>query len=141
MWVVVHTVSGMAVGHVLVAHGYPVVLLAALALHLLLDLVPHWDYTRSEHARRWAVADVSASVAVLALASIALGVDAKVIVAGVVSAAPDLDSINALRNSPRRWRVFPSHWRGFPHGACAPVPGVLTQAAVVAASVAVLFLA
>ena len=141
MWVIVHAVSGMAVGHMLGVYGYPAVVLAALALHVLLDLVPHWDYTRDDRARLWGATDVTVSVAVLLIARIVFDADWAVLVAGVVSAAPDLDVLNALRRSPRRRRLFPSHWSGFPHGSCAPLPGVLTQAAVVVASAAILLLA
>ncbi len=140
MWAIVHAISGMAVGHVLGAYGFVAIVFAALALHVLLDLVPHWDYTRTRNAWTWVVLDVAVSAVVLVVARVGFDADWKVIVAGVVSMAPDLDVLDSLHRSPRRVR-FPSHWTRFPHGSCAPLPGVLIQMAVVVASAAILLLA
>lgn len=141
MWVVTHTLSGLALGSALVERGAHMltIVAAALLLHLVLDLVPHWDYTRVRWRVLCAAADVLASLAVLALAWVVGGLGWPVIVAGVVSALPDIDVVRvSLSRQDRPVRLFPSHWRGFPHGSARPVPGVLIQVAVGALSGAVL---
>lgn len=139
MWVITHTLSGMALGALLVDRGVGLLVIVpgALLLHLILDIVPHWDYTSSPHFVRWASADVAASGIALAIAGIA-GVGWIAIVAGAVSAAPDLDVLNTLRRTRRSSRFFPSHMVGFPHGRAAPVPGTIVQAVVGLVSVAML---
>lgn len=136
MWVIVHATSGLALGTVVDAPLW-VVVIAALVLHLLLDLVPHWDYTQSPRRLLWAALDVGAAV-VLVL-SVWQGADlpTRAMVAAVVSALPDLDVIQAVVPLRRARTLFPSHWRAFPHGACGPVAGIAVQAVVVAASLAI----
>jgi hypothetical protein len=140
MWVITHTLTGLALGVLLAGRGAPLwmIVLAALLLHLLLDLVPHWDYTRTRHRATWAVADVTVSAAVLISMRLVVEAEWAIVVAGMVSALPDLDVLNALWPTKRRIRLFPSHWSRFPHGAAAPLPGTLVQAAVAVASVAIL---
>lgn len=138
MWVITHTLSGMALGALLYPLSLWLIVPAALLLHLILDLVPHWDYTRSPNRALWASADVAVSVAALVLARGVAGVEWVVVIAGVVSALPDLDVLDMLWSRHRRRRVFPSHWRGFPHGSATPVPGIAVQFVVWVVSVAVL---
>lgn len=143
MWVIAHTLSGLALGSALADRGASVwmIVLAALLLHLVLDLVPHWDYTRTRWRVLYAATDAFVSLLALSLAWTVGGLAWPVIVAGVVSALPDLDVVHvALSRRERPVRLFPSHWRGFPHGSAPPVPGILVQAAVAAGSVAVLLL-
>jgi hypothetical protein len=140
MWVITHMLTGMAVGAVLGARGAPVwaVVAAALLLHVVLDMVPHWDYVYTERRAIWALADVGASVAVLLWAATLGDASWAVLLAGAVSALPDLDVLNALWPGERRIRLFPSHWSGFPHGSAAPVPGTVVQGAIAVLSVVVL---
>lgn len=140
MWVVTHTLTGLALGAALHARGAGlwVIVPAALVLHLLLDLVPHWDYVRTRNRAVWAVGDVAAAAAVLVFARTAAGMEWAIVLAGLVSALPDLDVLNALWTTERRVRLFPSHWAGFPHGSAPPVPGTLVQATIAAASIAVI---
>ncbi len=138
MWVITHTVSGMALGATLEDLGPWLVVPGALLLHLLLDLVPHWDYTRTPNAVRWGAIDLAASGAALLAAYALLDAGWLVLLAGAVSALPDLDVFNALLPTERRVRLFPSHWSRFPHGRAEPVPGTALQAVVVALSLLLL---
>lgn len=139
MWVITHTLTGMALGAVLGGRGVSVwlIAIAALVLHLLLDIVPHWDYTSTRSRGAWAVADVAASAVALGIAA-GMGADRAVLVAAVVSALPDLDVLNALWRTERRIRLFPSHWRTFPHGAAPPLPGTALQALIALVSLGIL---
>jgi hypothetical protein len=144
MWVVVHLMSGLALGALFpdTWSERPVWLLvtvpAALSFHALLDLVPHWDYTRHRLRGLWGGLDVLVTLGSFLVAAFGLGFPGLVLLTGAVSALPDLDVLDSLLPFERRARWFPSHWRRYPHGSCGPLPGVLTQAAVVGVSVAVL---
>lgn len=136
MWVITHVLAGLAVAALM---GGPWWLVAAvvLAAHVLMDLVPHWDYTVSRHPVGYGVADFAASLAAWLLAWLVLGMPFWMAFMGPLSGAPDWDVlINSLRRGePRKW--FPSHWKRFPHGRSAPAFGIGVQALLMAASVAV----
>lgn len=144
MWVTVHVISGAALGAVLGSSGLGlplwVVLLAALLFHALLDLVPHWDYTRDRRRGLWALLDLGVSTVFILVGWLALGLPADVLVAGLASAAPDLDVLDGVLPSRRdahgrpRRRLFPSHWKRYPHGRAKPLPGILVQVVVVVGS-------
>jgi hypothetical protein len=142
MWVITHTLTGMAIGAVLGERGAPAwaVVAAALLLHVLLDMVPHWDYVSTGKRAVWALADVAAAVAVLLWAATLGDASWAVLLAGAVSALPDLDVLSALWPGDRRIRLFPSHWSGFPHGWAAPVPGTAAQGVIAGLSVLVISL-
>lgn len=141
MWVITHALTGMALGAVLGQRGAPVwaVVAAALLLHVLLDMVPHWDYVRTRHRVIWSLGDVGATAALLIWAATLGDASWAVLLAGAVSALPDLDVLDALWSGEHRTRIFPSHWSGFPHGSAPPVPGTVVQAAVWVASVLVMW--
>lgn len=143
MWVITHTLTGLALGAVLAGRTAPLwaIVAAAVLMHMLLDLVPHWDYLHTRNRAIWAVADVMASVAVLVSMRLVAGAEWAVVIAGIVSAAPDLDVLNALWPTKRRIRLFPSHWSGFPHGSAPPVAGTFVQAVFAVASIAILMVA
>ena len=130
MWVIVHALSGLALG-ALVPLGNVLIIVSALFLHLLLDLVPHWDYTRDRRRAVWASLDVVSAIISVLVLFLVLELPSKALLAAVVSAAPDLDVFDALLPGSRRRRWFPSHWRVFPHGTAGPMPGILTQLLVV----------
>ncbi len=140
MWVVTHTLTGLGLGAVLAGRGFGpwTIVLAALALHLLLDIVPHWDYVHTRNRALWAVGDVTAAAATLVFARTTAGMEWAIVLAGLVSALPDLDVLNALWTTESRVRLFPSHWTRFPHGSAPPVPGTLVQATIAAASIGVI---
>lgn len=140
MWVTVHLYAGLALGAAIPAPYWALVLIV-LAAHILLDLVPHWDYTRTSHPVRWGSLDFGAGALTVVVGYLAFGASPGLLLLGVISAAPDFDVLfNAARGRQGDcW--FPSHWRSFPHGECAPLPGIVTQAAVVAASCVTLALA
>lgn len=133
MWVVVHVCSGLALGTAL--HAPLVALLPlSLVLHALLDLVPHWDYTRHQHRRVWAAIDLATAVLLTALLWAGLDLPLAAVLTGWVSAAPDLDVLNEVLPLAARRRFFPSHWNRFPHGRCRAAIGIPVQLAVIAAS-------
>lgn len=140
MWVITHMLTGLALGTLLAGQHASLWLIvtAAVLLHLLLDLVPHWDYVHERHAALWVAGDLAATVTVVLLARIAGGFTPHVLIAGVVSALPDLDVLNGIRPTERRIRFFPSHWERFPHGSAGPVLGTLVQAVLWVASIAIM---
>jgi hypothetical protein len=137
MWVIVHLLSGMAIGSVL---PFSLWVLAPLALgaHALLDLVPHWDYTHSRLAGVWAAADVVAAVAAALLGGFVFHLPGSVLAVGVISALPDLDVLDAVFPIERRSRWFPSHWKSYPHGHAKRLPGIAIQALVIGLSLALI---
>jgi hypothetical protein len=135
MWVIVHAFSGLALG-VAAPLGIALLVPTALLLHLLLDLVPHWDYTRDRRRAWWAALDVTVAAAVVAAAVAVLDLSSRAVIAAVVSALPDLDVLDALFPGPAHRRLFPSHWARFPHGECGLGPGIASQVCVVLISLA-----
>lgn len=140
MWVVVHTVSGLALGAGLVSLGLPwwTVPVPALAAHLALDVAPHWDYYSQRRRVLLAALDVVASLVVTLAAWRALDLSGAVVLAGALSALPDLDALDVVVPAWRRFRWFPTHQPGFPHGQVGFRAGVALQGAVVAASLVAL---
>lgn len=142
---IAHIWTGLALGNLLTQPSVdaPLWLILALALlaHIVLDLVPHWDYTHSTGAPLWAAIDVTISVITIILAHSYLSLPTSVLLAGAISALPDLDVIAAIqpsRRKGRRW--FPSHLQGFPHGQCAPRYGIALQVGVIVISAALVVL-
>ncbi len=135
MWVVVHTYVGLAIASLLHLPFWLVTLIV-LASHVLLDLVPHWDYTVGGRRTLWAGADVLAALATV-IALLAAGMPVAVVVMGPISTAPDFDVVGSALWDRDSRHVFPSHWRRFPHGRCGPAPGITLPLAIVAASAAV----
>jgi len=132
VWVVVHLYSGLALGAAIPAPYWALVIIVIVA-HVLLDLVPHWDYTRTSHPLAFGSLDFAASLLTVLAGYFAFHASIGLLVLGSLSAAPDLDVLyNAARHREGQY-WFPSHRKGFPHGSCAPLPGILVQAVVVAA--------
>jgi hypothetical protein len=140
VWVVVHLYSGLALGAAIPAPYWALVLIV-LAAHVALDLVPHWDYTRTRHPVIYGSLDFGVSLVTLIVGYFVFHAGLPLLALGVISAAPDFDVVyNAARGRAGDY-WFPSHRKGFPHGRCKPLPGILTQAVVVAASCVALALA
>ena len=135
MWVVVHALSGLALG-TLSPLGLGPTVVGAIVLHVLLDLIPHWDYTSQHRRLVWAGLDLGTAVVVFVAVGLALDIPAGAFVVGVVSALPDLDVFDAVLPGTQRRRWFPSHWRRFPHGQSGPGLGIPIQAVVAALSLA-----
>ena len=137
---IVHVWAGLAIGAALEWPLWAVVA-AVLASHLLLDLVPHWDYTHGRHPATGGALDFCASLATGAVCIVVWHTPLAVVALGAISGAPDAEVVvRALRGGRGRY-LFPSHWDAFPHGACGPLPGIATQACVLAASAVAFFLA
>jgi hypothetical protein len=137
MWVIVHALSGLALG-ALIPLEIALTVVCALVLHLLLDLVPHWDYTGDRRRILWASLDVGAATASVLALLLVLDRPGRALAAALVSAAPDLDVFDALLPSAWRRRWFPSHWRMFPHGRSRPMAGVTVQVALSLGMIALL---
>ena len=143
MWVVVHTASGLALGQVMaVGLGLPwwTIPLPALASHLVLDVAPHWDYYNQRRRVQIAALDVTAALVVSVLAWRLLDLPAAVLLAGAFAAAPDTDALDVVFPRLRRFRWFPTHRPGFPHGQVGPRAGLVWQGGVAALSLATLLL-
>ena len=136
MWVSTHVLAGLAIAAAL---GGPwwLVLAAVLAAHVLMDLVPHWDYTTTLHPVIYGVIDFAAGVTAWLLAWLVLGWPFWLAFMGPVSGAPDWDVLIAeIRRRPDvHW--FPSHWRSFPHGRSGRAWGIGVQVVMMAASMTV----
>jgi len=140
MWVSVHALSGLTLG-ALAPVGVLLTLVCALVLHLLLDLVPHWDYTGHRLRTMWAVLDVAISIAAVVALVLMLDLTGKAVTAAIVSALPDLDVFDAVLPCSKHRRWFPSHWRRFPHGRARPATGILVQLFVALGAIASLIVA
>ena len=135
MWVVVHTYVGLAIASLLHLPLWQVALVV-LASHVLLDLVPHWDYTGGRGRVLWGGIDLLAALATV-IALPLLGMPLSIAAMGVVSAVPDVDVVAEAIWGRESRHFFPSHWKSFPHGRCGPALGIPLQLAIMAASAAV----
>ena len=132
MWVVVHLYAGLGLG--LLPLPYWTLVLVVLASHLLLDFVPHWDYTNTSHFVRWGALDFGASLLTVVVGYVALGAPLRLLALGILAAAPDFDVLVRSLRHDRGEYWWPGHRSSFPHGRVAPLPGIATQAVVVAAA-------
>ena len=139
MWVIVHVYVGLAIGTAVRA-PYWLLVLIVLASHLLLDLVPHWDYTVTAHALAWGWLDFLGALATLIVLLLA-GYPWAVVLMGPISGAPDFDVLFFVIGKGRGRKWFPSHWDRFPHGHCGRTAGVTLQFAIMAVSLAIVVLA
>ena len=138
MWVVVHLYSGLALGRLPLP--YWALVLVVLASHVLMDLIPHWDYTHTSHPIRWGACDFAAGLLTVVVGYVAFGAPLRLLALGVLAAAPDFDVLARGLRHGRGEYWWPSHRSGFPHGRARPLPGIATQAAVVVASVVAIVL-
>jgi hypothetical protein len=137
VWVIVHTWVGLALASLLHLAFWQMTLVV-LASHVLLDLVPHWDYTAGRGRLLWGSVDLLAAAA-SAIALLVCGLPFATVVLGAISAAPDLDVVGSAVWGRESRHVFPSHWPGFPHGRCGPALGIPLQLGIVAVSAVAVF--
>lgn len=124
MWVTTHLLTGAALAKYVSPGAAP---WAGMGSHVLLDAVPHWDYTRDSRRRYWAALDVATSTAAV-LTLLGTGrINKAQAVGGVAAAFPDLDVLGAVLPLAPMPRLFPSHRRGFPHGRAGMSKGILVQ--------------
>ena len=135
MWVVTHVFAGLAIAAVL---GGPwwLLVVAVLVAHVLMDLVPHWDYTVTRHLVAFGWLDFAASLSAFLSAWLVLGMPLWMAFMGLLSGAPDWDVLIAAVRGGSARKYFPSHWERFPHGRSGPLWGIGVQVAVIAASAA-----
>lgn len=131
MWVVVHVYAGLAIAALLREPAWLVAVLA-LASHIPLDLIPHWDYTVSSRPVLWGWIDFLAGLATLIACLLWLKMPFWMVCMGPLSGAPDFDVLVAAIRGHRSRHWFPSHWTSFPHGTAGPLPGVAVQLVIVA---------
>jgi hypothetical protein len=136
MWVTTHVLAGLAIAAVIGGPWWLLVVVVLVA-HILMDLVPHWDYTISRRPVLYTWCDALASFAVFFLAWLGLGYPWWIAFMGLVSGGPDADVLVWLLRGQRGRKVFPSHWDRFPHGRSGRLWGIGIQVAVMAASAAV----
>lgn len=136
MWVTTHVLAGLAIAAAL---GGPwwLILVAVILAHVLMDLVPHWDYSNARHPVVYGWCDFIASFAAFWIAWLLLGYPWWIAFMGLVSGAPDWDVLIWIARGERGRKVFPSHWDSFPHGRSGRVWGIGVQVAIMAASVGV----
>lgn len=136
MWVSTHVLAGLAIAAAL---GGPwwLVLIAVIVAHVVMDLIPHWDYTTSRHPVVYGVCDILAGGVAWLLAWLVLGMPFWLAAMGPLSGAPDLDVLVAEIRGRQDVHWFPSHWKSFPHGRSGHLWGIGVQVVIMAASVAV----
>ena len=139
MWVIVHTYVGLAIASLVHAPFWQVALLV-IASHVLLDLVPHWDYGQTAHGLAWGWVDFLAATATL-LALLLTGSPWSIVLMGPISGAPDFDVVFFVASGGRGRKWFPSHWRRFPHGRCGMKAGIALQVSIMAVSLAIVLVA
>ncbi len=108
------------------ARGMVLVAVGALVSHVLMDLIPHWDYPFS---LGWIILDIAASLAVFGLIAWLVRAPGMVFWGAFVACIPDLEHVLVSWLLPGP--VFVSHVNWFPHGQAGLVPGLLTQAVTV----------
>jgi hypothetical protein len=136
MWVSTHVFAGVAIAAAL---GGPwwLVLVFVLLAHVLMDLVPHWDYTVSRHPLFFGVCDFVAGLAAWLVCWFVLGMPFWMAFMGPVSGAPDWDVLIAEMRRKPEVHFFPSHVSSFPHGRSGRLWGISVQVAIMAVSVTV----
>jgi hypothetical protein len=133
MWVTTHVLAGLGLAALLGGPWWLVLVVVVLA-HVLMDLIPHWDYGFSPRQVTWGVVDFCASLAAFLLAWLAIGMPLWMALMGLLSGAPDWDVlISKLRGDTPK--LFPSHWQRFPHGRAGKPFGIGVQVVIMAASV------
>ena len=143
MWVVTHVLAGLGLAAALYAVGAPwwLILVVVVAAHVLMDLIPHWDYTVARHPVLYGALDFLGSLIAFLLAWLAFDWPLWLALMGLVSGAPDWDVLIATLRGSHARKLFPSHWKRFPHGRSGPIWGIGVQVAIMAASVVVLLAA
>ncbi len=89
----------------------------------------------------YGVLDVLASVCAFLAAWLALDWPFWLATMGLISGAPDWDVLIAMLRGSHARKLFPSHWRSFPHGRSGRLWGIGVQVAIMAASVVVVLAA
>lgn len=132
MWVTVHLYAGMALA--LLPLPLWALVLVVLASHVVMDVIPHWDYTRTGRTLLWGSVDFAASLVTVLVGALLLGAPVQVVLLGILAAAPDFDVLAKAVRHRQDGYWFPSHWARFPHGATTPLPGIAVQAVIVIGS-------
>ncbi len=136
MWVSTHVFAGLAIAALL---GGPwwLVAVAVILAHIVMDFIPHWDYSALAHPNPLALGDFLVSFSVLLICWFGLGMPFWMVFMGALSGAPDWDVLIATLRGEHARQWFPSHWRSFPHGRARPPFGIGVQVAIMVASTAV----
>lgn len=127
MFVVAHAAAGSVIGSVVSTDkpkGWTRLILYAVLSHIVLDLVPHWDYTPR---LVWIALDLLASLFVITIVIfIAHTSKWPVIVGSLAATAPDLDVL-FVHLGILESKFFVSHLSWFPHGELAAPWGIIIQ--------------
>jgi hypothetical protein len=137
MWVITHVFAGLAIAAAVGGPWWLVLVLVVLS-HVLMDLVPHWDYTATRHPVAYGTLDFVAGCVAWLFCWLGLGMPFWMAFMGPLSGAPDWDILIAeVRRRPQvHW--FPSHSKDFGHGRGGRLWGVGVQVVIMAASAVVI---
>jgi hypothetical protein len=133
MWVSTHVLAGLAIAAILGGPWWLVAGLVVLA-HVVMDFIPHWDYSAVRYPAPYAAADFLASLTALLVCWLGLDMPFWMVFMGALSGAPDWDVLIATWRGEGARQWFPSHWRSFPHGRCGRPFGIGVQVAIMAVS-------
>lgn len=133
MWVCTHVFAGLAIAALMGGPWWLVAVTVILA-HILMDFIPHWDYSLRKGPNPLALADFLVSLGALLVSWFVLGMPFWMVFMGALSGAPDWDVLIATLRGEHARRWFPSHWRSFPHGRARAPFGIGVQAAIMAFS-------
>ena len=136
MWVTTHVLAGLGIAAALGGPWWLILVLVVLA-HIVMDLIPHWDYTGSRHPVFYGVCDFFVSLAAFLITWLVLGYPWWIALMGLISGAPDWDVLIAMIRGGEARKFFPSHLESFPHGKSGPGWGISVQVVIMAVSVGV----
>ncbi len=132
MWFITHIALGGALGTWIKRPIWLIVILA-LSSHLLLDMIPHWDYTTIFRWESLAIVDTLSGILLIALMMQRNRHRTACFLGGIFSALPDLEGLLIHYGYLSRY-YFPSHIRPFPHGSSEMFGGILVQVLIVLVS-------
>ncbi len=136
MWVTTHVLAGLGIAAALGGPWWLILVIVVLA-HVLMDLIPHWDYTVSHHPVLYGWCDFIASFASFWIAWLVLGYPWWIAFMGLASGAPDWDVLIWVARGEKGRKYFPSHWDSFPHGKSGRAWGISVQVVIMAVGVGV----
>ncbi len=136
MWVSTHVLAGFAIA-VLLGEPWWFAAIVVVLAHIVMDFIPHWDYSALKRPAPYAVLDFLVSLGTLLVCWFVLDMPFWMVFVGALSGAPDWDVLIATLRGEGARQWFPSHWRTFPHGRARPPFGIGIQAAIMVLSVTI----
>ena len=106
MWVTTHVLAGLGIAAALGGPWWLLVVLV-IAAHILMDLIPHWDYTISRHPVFYGWCDFIASFAAFWIAWLLLGYPWWIAFMGLISGRAGLGRAHLDRPGREGAQVLP----------------------------------